>query len=66
MARPVTHVAGHVPEPPQHAAEHHAGVMGGAHEPPADHGTSHATSTGYFAVLVEGISREELQKRYAP
>jgi hypothetical protein len=50
----------------EHAAEHHAGVMGGAHEHPADHGTSHATSTGYFAVLVEGISREELQKRYAP
>jgi hypothetical protein len=32
----------------EHAAEHHAGVMGGAHEHSADHGTS----TGYFAVLV--------------
>jgi hypothetical protein len=36
--------AGHT----EHAAGHHAGVMGGAHEHSADHGTS----TGYFAVLV--------------
>jgi hypothetical protein len=31
----------------EHAAEHHSGVMGGAHEHSADHGTS----AGYFAVL---------------
>jgi hypothetical protein len=36
--------AGHT----EHAAGHHTGVTGGAHEHSADHGTS----TGYFAVLV--------------
>ena len=36
--------AGHT----EHAAGHHAGVIGGANEHSADHGTS----TGYFAVLV--------------
>ena len=37
----------------EHAAEHQAeaGAVGGAHEHPADHGTS----TGYFAVLVVGL-----------
>src|SRR5215207_9340514 len=35
----------------EHAAEHQAGAVGGAHEHPADHGTS----AGYFAVLVFGL-----------
>jgi hypothetical protein len=38
-----------------HAAEHQAAATSGAHEHPADHGTSHATGTGYFAVLVVGL-----------
>jgi hypothetical protein len=45
--------------PPQCAgdAEHQvaAGSMSGAHGHPADHGTSHGTTTGYFAVLAVGI-----------
>jgi hypothetical protein len=37
----------------EHQAQHQAeaGAVGGAHEHPADHGTS----TGYFAVLVVGL-----------
>jgi hypothetical protein len=35
----------------EHAAEHQAGAVGGAHEHPADHGTS----AGYFAVLAFGL-----------
>ena len=32
----------------EHAAEHHAGAVGDSHE----HSADHATSSGYFAVLV--------------
>jgi hypothetical protein len=41
----------------EHAAEHQAvaGTVGGAHEHPADHGTGHETSAGYFAVLAVGF-----------
>jgi hypothetical protein len=35
----------------EHAAEHHAGAVGDAHEHSADHGTS----SGYFAVLIVGF-----------
>jgi len=35
----------------EHAAEHQAGAVGGAHEHSADYGTS----AGYFAVLVFGL-----------
>ena len=35
----------------EHAAEHQAGAVGGAHE----HSANHGTSAGYFAVLVFGL-----------
>jgi hypothetical protein len=35
----------------EHAAEHHAGAVGDAHE----HSADHSTSSGYFAVLIVGF-----------
>jgi hypothetical protein len=41
----------------EHATEHQAvvGGTGDAHEHPADHGTTHGTNVGYFAVLAFGL-----------
>jgi hypothetical protein len=41
----------------EHAAEHQAaaGAVGDTHEHPADHGTGHGSSAGYFAVLTVGL-----------